>query len=342
MPRITLNEIARQTGVSANTVSLALRNSPRISRKTREAVKKAAKKLGYRSNPVVSRVLSDIRKRADEVYYQTIAILNAHIHPDTKKISPSYRKIYEGCQSRAESSGCKIDTFWLQDPRMNANRLSRILKTRSISGVIVVGFIHNHNCFDDYRPIWKSKSCISAGFPAIRRGMSSTIVDGFDVIARAMDELQNLGYRRPGLYISKAIDMRTDFHLSAAFAKCQERFSPANRIPILRHEISKPRFLKWHRQYKPDVILTFFEETRAFLASDGKRCPEDTGIILLGSRPNCDDWTRLENNSRQIGASAVDLLLQALIHNESGLTDNPRAILHRPTWQKGTTTRPSI
>ena len=47
---ITLNELAKQLGLSNATVSMALRNSPRIAADTRERVRKLAGELNYVPN----------------------------------------------------------------------------------------------------------------------------------------------------------------------------------------------------------------------------------------------------------------------------------------------------
>jgi len=47
---ITLQDIAKSTGISASTVSRALNNHPKINQKTKEKVWKVAKKLGYLPN----------------------------------------------------------------------------------------------------------------------------------------------------------------------------------------------------------------------------------------------------------------------------------------------------
>ncbi len=50
MYEVTLKDIAEVVGCSVNTVSLALKNSPRISEATRNKIQKAAKDMNYASN----------------------------------------------------------------------------------------------------------------------------------------------------------------------------------------------------------------------------------------------------------------------------------------------------
>src|SRR6266516_2847516 len=49
--RVTLEDIARQSGVSLATVSLVLRDKPGINTKTRRRVLDTARELGYRRKP---------------------------------------------------------------------------------------------------------------------------------------------------------------------------------------------------------------------------------------------------------------------------------------------------
>ena len=45
--RVTLKDIAQRSGVSVNTVSLALRNMPSVKQETRENILQIAEELGY-------------------------------------------------------------------------------------------------------------------------------------------------------------------------------------------------------------------------------------------------------------------------------------------------------
>ena len=57
--RPTLSDIAARTGFGTNTVSLALRNSTRISKETRETIQAAAHELDYVPNYVAKSLALD-------------------------------------------------------------------------------------------------------------------------------------------------------------------------------------------------------------------------------------------------------------------------------------------
>ena len=52
---------ARQAEVSASTVSLALRNSPKIPEKTKRRIREMARREGYRPNVKVTELTSEVR-----------------------------------------------------------------------------------------------------------------------------------------------------------------------------------------------------------------------------------------------------------------------------------------
>ena len=56
--RVTMQDIARETGYSINTVSHALRNKDDIARETRERIQKVAREMGYMGNAIASSLRS--------------------------------------------------------------------------------------------------------------------------------------------------------------------------------------------------------------------------------------------------------------------------------------------
>ena len=56
--RVTLQDIARQTGYSVNTVSHAPRNKDDIAPRTREAIQNVAREMGYAPNQIASSLRS--------------------------------------------------------------------------------------------------------------------------------------------------------------------------------------------------------------------------------------------------------------------------------------------
>ena len=101
MSRPTLNDIARELGFSKNTISLALRGSAQIPPATRERVRAAAERLGYRPNAVVSQLMAQLRSARTSRLQATLALVNANLDRDAFKGHPTIPIYVEGCEARA-------------------------------------------------------------------------------------------------------------------------------------------------------------------------------------------------------------------------------------------------
>ncbi|MCC5846515.1 MAG: LacI family DNA-binding transcriptional regulator [Verrucomicrobia bacterium] len=120
-----LKTIADIAGVTRTTVSLSLRNNPRISEATRSRIQRIARDLDYRPNAEVSRVMGSLRKT------NTAPSVLAWIVDE----APDESLFDAFCQS-AERLRYQLELFRIDAPRLSAKRLENILFTRNIQGVI--------------------------------------------------------------------------------------------------------------------------------------------------------------------------------------------------------------
>lgn len=72
---VSMRDIAAAAGVSKSTFSLALREHPRLARKTVDHVLRVARELGYVMNPTVGAHMSAVRSRTHSIHRGTIAYL---------------------------------------------------------------------------------------------------------------------------------------------------------------------------------------------------------------------------------------------------------------------------
>ena len=133
-----MRRIAQAAGVSHVTVSLALRNDPRLPVETRRRVQDVARELGYRPNPLVHALMSQVRARKPMKNITTIAFLTAFPTPDAwRKVSHVYRDYFDGAVERAAELGYRVEEIWAKEPGMTGRRLSDVLETRGIRGLLV-------------------------------------------------------------------------------------------------------------------------------------------------------------------------------------------------------------
>ncbi len=74
--RVSQKNVAEVAGFHVTTVSLALKNSPRLPPETREKIQRVARELGYQPDPMLS-ALTIYRRKVHKPYFQgTLAWLD--------------------------------------------------------------------------------------------------------------------------------------------------------------------------------------------------------------------------------------------------------------------------
>ena len=333
-------EIARKAGVGKATVSLALRNDPRLRPETRERIQKIAEKMGYRANAVVSNLMAQLRASRNPKYQATIGILNASNHRDSLDTNYTFRTWVSGLRGRCRELGYGIDEFWLREPGIGPARLREILAARNIRGVIIGAVLELRQLPLEFDRVWEDLACVVVGIRPERPALHFACNDQFSTAMRAASELERLGYHRPGLVIDPAIEENIDHRFSAGFYAGLPLDKLRERVPTFNYCASdRAGFRAWIERFRPDVVVCTHPEVRGWISDLGLRCPRDIGLVHLDLTPELDGWSGMNQKNDAVGAFAVDLVIGQLHRNECGIPEHPKCMMTESEWVPGATLR---
>jgi LacI family transcriptional regulator len=339
--RVTLADIARATGLSKNAVSLALRGDGQIPESTRARVRRAAEKLGYEPNALVSHLMAQLGASRTRRFRAKLALVNANRDRDAFRLHPTIPTYVAGCEARAAKLGYGFDRFWLHDPALTAERFARILAARGIKGIVLVGLMDTNRLPAPLRPVWEKWPTVVTGVRTHEPALAFASVDHHELVLTAFEQVRALGYRRPALVLDDVIDRLVERRFSAGFVTAQRELLAADRVPIFgqvpRDDVAPPEFRVWLERHQPDVVFTLYNNVLAWLAASGRRVPQDLGVVQLEWRASRPEIAGMNQHNYVAGEAAVDMVVNQLHHGEVGVQDFPRATLIGATWVPGAT-----
>jgi LacI family transcriptional regulator len=346
MEKPTMADIAKAVGVSKNTVSLALRGSPRISGETRQRVTDAAAALGYQLNPTVAHLMAELRQSRSPGFQATLALVNAYEKPDAFTAHPTIPYYVRGCKERAKQLGYQLDEFWLHQPDMPVSRWISILRARNIRGILVVGLMRQNRLPAHLARLWEEFPTIVTGVRTREPALSFACADHHALALEAYEQAVKLGYQRPALVLDGVIDELTEGRFTAGFLTAQSRLTPDSRRTQPFYQVAEARrnihlFRDWFDTNRPDVIFTLYHEVKRWLTELGHRVPGDVGLVQYEWRADHADWAGMDQRNDLVGAAALDMLISMVHHNEHGVPEHPRATMISPHWTPGLTAVPA-
>lgn len=337
---VTMKDVAAKAGVHHSTVSLCLKNHPRISASTRERVLKIARELGYRPHPYLTSLSRFRRGGQVGAGSPTIAFVTfSSTRGGWKAWMPELQDCYQQALIQARSRGFHLEEFWLPIHRASPRRLGEILYTRGIRAVLLTPL---PNPIDDLDWQWDRLAAVALG-PSVRNPRLHRVRNNhFESMALVMRKCLESGYKRVGLALKEVVNRKMEFRWLAPYLLHQYRLGiPNPPKPLLATTWTKEVFLSWLEQNQPDVVVAVnIRETTQWLEEAGFRIPRDIGLVSL-SAPSQGRQTGVFQDWPMQGKRAVNLLMDLLDNNQLGLHDQPNLLLVKSLWNPGETIRPA-
>ncbi len=350
--RITLADVAKQAGVHVTTVSLALRNHPKLPETTRLRLQQLAREMGYTPDPVLRALVAYRGKVMPRLNPPTLAYVTNWATRWGWKKTTAHPDFYAGAEARAKELGFHLEHFWMREPGLTQGRLSRILHARGIQGVIVAS--HGREMGDELQFDWEQFSAVKIDYFPHQPALHNVTNNQCDIARLAMTKVIATGYRRIGFVMHRGWDHAVD-HLWTAGFLCEREHLPAkDRLPVHVFPEAQPverwlnesggsveveltAFKKWYDHYKPEVIISKWSFIEGAIRTLGLRVPQDVAFVDLFLDNTNGGVAGVRQNHGTVGALAVEILAGQLQQNKRGVPEIPTTTYVEGTWFPGAT-----
>lgn len=319
--RPTQTSIARHFGVSAATISMALRNSPRISTDLRRRVIAYAEEIGYQPDPSIQKAMRKLRVNRTPGFKSILYVLamDANEGPDLSE------DIVRGCQAEAVKRGYGLAVHRVK-PNEPIEKLKTTLLSRGVEGLVLLPMRGRLQLLSDLD--WGRFAVIAAASQRLAPDFDAVVPHWYDAVTRSFREMRSFGYRRIGAIYDPLIDEMSNHRLGSAVNWCNqqgesersvERFLASARKDASSIETNRDALQDWYERERPDALL-FDCETCAerVLRILKLTTPDDVGVAVLNRSSN-SRFAGVLPRFFEVGTSTVELLVNKIESDARGV-----------------------
>jgi LacI family transcriptional regulator/LacI family repressor for deo operon, udp, cdd, tsx, nupC, and nupG len=216
--------------------------------------------------------------------------------------------------------------------------MAGILRARNITGVLLcpqpLAKVKDKFALADF-------SVVTFGYTLAELGLHTVTAAHYRAMRRIMAELHARGYRRIGFSFAQSFVERNDYNVLAGYLIGEGRL---RRPPVVPPLFGLSRSVDvvgpWLKRYRPDAIVTGNHEVLDILKELKIDVPGDMGAACP-SLPGPDlGLAGVVEDSKRIGAIAVDQLVSMINRGERGIPEHPLRIHVEGAWVPGHSLRP--
>jgi len=340
LDRVTLSDIARETGYSRAAVSLALRDHPSIPQSTCERIKAAAKRLNYRPNPLIAKLLAETVRTRYNNRGSVIAYLDTQ--PLWKGWQDHRPPGFGAASQRAAEYGFNLEYMPLHDASIPPKKLNRMLWTRGVAGLVIPALDWSPGTGERTLPIdWEKFSCVEIDDTMIVPALNRVMHNHLSGIWKALDAMEALGYRRIGLCMTSHVDLATHHRWYAGYLAWRVmRGFDGELQPFIEEKLDAAPLCRWLRQERIEAVLAPGTDVFEILLECGIDIPGKLGFASLDIwGPDASRVSGIDQRRDVLNCMAVDLLVTLVNRNSKGIPEHPTSWSYPGQWQSGETTR---
>ncbi len=340
---MSLRALARKLGVSSTTVSLALRDSPRVSPELTARIKRLAQAANYVPNARLAELMTEVQRGTSSAFRASLGIFSLYPQKEPWRDHPHLKVLIEQGTATARQHGYLAEYFWFKQPGLSPERFRAILRARNTCGLFCLGSADPDELYPDQLRDLAVVTFAASIRSRLHRVASHCAADA----ATLFDQLLARGYRRPGLALLVHGDRRTAYAYSATYLSVVERLLPAARaLPILRADTwDAAAFDHWFTAHRPDVIVLhqdfpYIQGVEHCLRRHRLQVPRDVGLALLDKIPDRTRYSGICQSIPRMATAAVELLISRMRIGDLRTPDYPKIELVIGDWNEGRTLRP--
>jgi LacI family transcriptional regulator len=343
---VNMRTIAAKLGISAQTVSLAIRNAPGVSASMRAKVLTLMDELGYRPQPALSALMGQIRRHSSNRSVMKMAFVNSWNEPLATTTAEPLRHFYLGARDKAEKLGYVIEEFRCGTTQDEQAKLRKRLRHSGADGLLIFPTIDpTSSLMID----WEKYSVVEIGQSMQGVPLTLLISDHFGNAFTLCQRLLEEGFQRIGfIHETKEHERIGGSYLggvlAASFLNGHRQFVE----PLSKHHPSPREILRYVKDNRCDALIVSAHFDPQFLTVKGFRAGLDISFFACG--PWSTDRVRgiagIDECWKEVGEAAATQLGRLMQSGTRGYPEIPEVIhipgrwidqkLHAPVQAAGT------
>ena len=314
-----LRDIAKAAGVSAATVSLALRNHASIPPSTRERIRLLAAEMGYARNPRVAELMNHIRRnRSVGALAENVALFWSDFSRDQVTEFSYLVDFEQGARACLQENGYGLECYY-QDPDRRPERLEKMLRAKGIRGLILAPLMQSPAQTLAWK--WENFSVMIAGSAHWEPAFNRVSFNHFAEMATIMHQLHAGGHHRIGLVVDSLLDERSQHTIIGGFWAGLELDVPKREAFFEAKSDSRRDFLKWVKTYRPDSIIVAYPPALDWIEASKPSIPLVLRMVQDGREYS--GHPGILQDFKRLGQVAAEQLIGQLQRNEVGIPHDP-------------------